>query len=55
MSNRACETVPDLKPLLGLTPKHHYAAMLFGYPAIHFARTVQRDSTAVIQRLGIRE
>ena len=47
------ETVPDLKPLLGLPAGHAYFAMLFGPPAIHFARTVQRDDAAQIRRVEL--
>ena len=47
----AMESVPELKSLFGLPPDHHYYAMLFGRPAIRFARTVQRDAAAAIKRL----
>jgi nitroreductase/NAD-dependent dihydropyrimidine dehydrogenase PreA subunit len=47
----ALESAPSLKPLVGLPPNHHYYAMLFGHPAIHFARTVQRDNAATIKRV----
>lgn len=50
----AFESVPELKTLVGLPPNHHYYSMLFGHPAIHFARTVQRDNAAVIKRVEIR-
>lgn len=46
------EALPDLKPLINLPPDHVYYAMLFGAPAIHFSRTVQRDDAAVIRRVG---
>lgn len=46
------EAMPDLKPLFSLQPDHVYYAMLFGIPAIHFARTVQRDDAAIIRRVG---
>ncbi len=47
------EIAPDLKPLLGLpTEGVHYYPMLFGYPAVNYARTVQRDEAAVIKRLS---
>ena len=45
------ESVPELKPLLGLPPTHAYYAMLFGPAAIRFARTVQRDDAAVVRRV----
>lgn len=47
----ALETCPDLKPLIGLPGDHPYYAMLFGYPAVHYARTVQRDSAAKVARV----
>jgi uncharacterized protein with PhoU and TrkA domain len=47
------ETLPELKPLVNLPEDHAYYAMLFGTPAVHFARTVQRDDAAVIRRLAI--
>ena len=49
----AFESVPELKSLVGLPAGHHYYAMLFGHPAIHYARTVQRDSAATIRRVKI--
>jgi ferredoxin len=49
----ALESVPALKSLVDLPPGHHYYAVLFGHPAFHFSRTVQRDSAAKIKRLGI--
>jgi nitroreductase/Pyruvate/2-oxoacid:ferredoxin oxidoreductase delta subunit len=45
------EAAPELKPLLGLPANHAYYAMLFGPPAIRFARTVQRDEAAPIRKL----
>ena len=47
------EALPELKPLLGLAPDHHYYAMLFGVPAVHYARTVQRDDAAVLKRVPL--
>jgi nitroreductase/NAD-dependent dihydropyrimidine dehydrogenase PreA subunit len=46
----AFESVPELKSLVDLPPDHHYYAMLFGHPAIRYARTVQRDTAAAIKR-----
>lgn len=48
----ALETLPELKPLFLLPPDHLYYAMLFGVPAVRFARTVQRDDAATIMRVG---
>lgn len=47
------ETLPTLKPLLGLPVDHKYYALLFGVPAIHYARTVQRDDAAVVKRVTL--
>ncbi len=47
------ELVPELKPLVGLPTGHHYYAMLFGHPAVRYARTVQRDNSAAIRRVTI--
>lgn len=47
----AFESVPELKALVDLPLGHHYYAMLFGHPAVHFARTVQRDNAATIKRV----
>jgi nitroreductase/NAD-dependent dihydropyrimidine dehydrogenase PreA subunit len=49
----ALEALPQLKSLVGLAPDRHYYPMLFGYPAIRYARTVQRDSAATVQRPSI--
>jgi nitroreductase/ferredoxin len=50
----AFESVPTLKALVDLPPNHHYYAMLFGHPAVHYARTVQRDDAATIKRAEIK-
>lgn len=42
----ALEVLPSLKELLGLPRNHPYYGMLFGKPAISYARTVQRDDGA---------
>jgi Fe-S-cluster-containing hydrogenase component 2 len=51
MLKMALETLPDLKPALGLPLSHVYYAMLFGRPAAHYARTVQRDDAARVKRV----
>jgi len=51
----ALESVPELKPLVDLPAGCHYYPMLFGYPAVRYARTVQRDNAATIKRLGNRQ
>ena len=51
----ALGTAPDLKPLLGLNEKQYFYGMLFGVPAVHYARTVQRDDAAQVRRITITE
>jgi nitroreductase/NAD-dependent dihydropyrimidine dehydrogenase PreA subunit len=53
MIKLAFESVPELKKLVDLPPDHHYYAMLFGHPAIHYARGIQRDDAAEIRRVKI--
>lgn len=45
--------LPELKTLIGIPPKHVYYAMLFGMPAVHYPRTVQRDNAAIVSRVKI--
>lgn len=45
--------LPDLKTVIGLPPDHLYYCMLFGYPAIRYARTVQRDGAAQVRRVEL--
>lgn len=47
------ELLPEQKQVLGLPADHKYYCMLFGVPAIRFARTVQRDDAAVVKRVTI--
>ena len=49
----ALEIVPDLKKDLGLTPEKFYYPMLFGVPAVHYRRTVQRDDPGRIRRVHL--
>jgi hypothetical protein len=49
----ALELLPDLKKDLGLAPGQCYYAMLFGVPAVHYRRTVQRDDQSRIRRVQI--
>jgi nitroreductase len=46
------EALPALKPLLGLTENDVYYGMLFGNPAVKYARTVQREGSATIRRVS---
>lgn len=53
MLKMTLELAPELKPLLDLpTEGVHYYPLLFGYPAVQYARTVQRDRAATIKRLS---
>jgi nitroreductase/NAD-dependent dihydropyrimidine dehydrogenase PreA subunit len=45
------EALPELKPLFGLGPEHVYYPMLFGLPAVKYARVVQRSGSATIRRV----
>jgi nitroreductase/NAD-dependent dihydropyrimidine dehydrogenase PreA subunit len=47
------EALPERKQALGIPADHEYYAMLFGYPSIQFARTVQRDDAAKVRRIKI--
>jgi nitroreductase/NAD-dependent dihydropyrimidine dehydrogenase PreA subunit len=49
---RVLEVLPELKPLLGLPDGHIYYAMLFGIPAVHYPRTVQREGTARLREIA---
>ncbi len=50
----AVDAAPELRPVLGLGPDTPFYAMMFGVPAIHYARTVQRDRAAVVRRLEVK-
>ena len=45
--------LPEVKAAVGLTVNHAYYSMLFGYPAIRYARTVQRDDAAPVKRVSL--
>jgi nitroreductase len=47
------DMVPATRALLGLAPDAYFYAMMFGMPAIRYARTVQRDAAAKIRRIEI--
>ena len=51
MAKMVLELLPGLKETVGLTPGHYYYAMLFGWPSVRYARTVQRDEAARIHRV----
>lgn len=43
---------PELGRLFGIDTGRPYRAMLFGWPAIHYARTVQRDTAARVRTIS---
>ncbi len=51
LAKMAMELVPELKAVMGVPPGHYYYTMLFGRPAVHYARTVQREEGARIRRI----
>jgi len=53
MLSMAIGVVPELKTVLGIPADHRFYSMLFGLPAVHYARTVQRDDAAQIKRVDI--
>lgn len=46
------EALPELKSLLSLSPDDVYYGILFGYPAVKYARGVQREGSAQIRHLS---
>jgi len=51
MLSMVLHTVPELKAFFDLPADHRFFGMLFGLPAVHYARTVQRDDAAIIKRV----
>jgi nitroreductase/NAD-dependent dihydropyrimidine dehydrogenase PreA subunit len=49
--HRLLECLPDHKHLLDLPQGHIYYPMLFGLPAVQYARTVQRSGSATIRKI----
>ena len=47
------DMIPETRTLLGLAPDAYFYAMMFGKPAVTYARTVQRDSAARIRRIDM--
>ena len=47
------DMIPEIRTLLGLAPDAYFYAMMFGKPAVAYARTVQRDSAVRIRRIDI--
>ncbi|MDR2605551.1 MAG: nitroreductase family protein [Desulfovibrio sp.] len=46
------EVAPELRSNLNLGPETPFYGMLFGYPAVRYARTVQRDNAAAVRKYG---
>lgn len=51
----ALDAAPELKKLLKLDGEQYFYTVLFGIPAVHYARTVQRDNAAEVRRIAIDE
>ena len=49
----ALEVLPKYKKKINLPPNSYYYPMLFGLPAIRYSRTVQRNDSAVINRIKL--
>jgi nitroreductase len=52
LAKMTLELLPELKTDLGLAPGHYYT-MLFGVPAVRYARTVQRDDDSHIHYVQV--
>ncbi|MCE5322848.1 nitroreductase family protein [bacterium] len=50
---RALLIAPEAKPLLGIPDDHEYYAILFGLPAIEFARTAQKEDAAGVRYITL--
>jgi len=50
---RVLNFLPELQPELGIPEGHAYYAILFGVPAIKYARTVQRDDVMTVQTVRL--
>ncbi len=53
MLHMVLQVLPELKAELDLPAEHPCYGMLFGYPAVHYARTVQRDDAAPVRRVTL--
>ena len=51
----ALDAAPELKKLLKLDGEQYFYTVLFGVPAVHYARTVLRDNAAEIRRITVDE
>ncbi len=43
--------LPEARPLFGLAPDQYFYAMVFGRPAVRYARTTQKETAAEIRKL----
>ena len=48
------DVIPEIRELLGLAPDTYFYAMMFGKPAVSYARTVQRDTAALVQMIDFK-
>jgi nitroreductase/NAD-dependent dihydropyrimidine dehydrogenase PreA subunit len=46
---RAFDALPELKDAVGLPREHVYYPLLFGYPSVRYARTVERKGSAIVR------
>lgn len=53
LAKMTLELLPELKADLGMASDRFYYTMLFGVPAVRYARTVQRDDTARSRRVRV--
>lgn len=53
LAKMAMELLPELKDAVGLPAGHFYYTMLFGLPAVSYARTVQRDDGARFRTITV--
>ena len=47
------DIIPEVRNLLSLAPNTYFYAMMFGIPAVKYARTVQRDSISRIRQIDV--
>jgi nitroreductase len=45
------DALPEVRAWFGLAPNAYFYAMMFGMPAVRYARTVQRDTAARVRRI----
>ena len=51
MLKMVVDMAPELREALGVSPTSYFYPMVFGHPAVKYARTVQRDRSARIHRI----